>query len=60
MASVMAGCLAPCYTCLSFSRLSMGTVMKDAALLLSTGLVCSVGAWAFWSYLDQDAFVTII
>jgi len=30
--------------------------MKDALLLLMTGAVCSLAAWAFWHYLGNDAF----
>lgn len=30
--------------------------MKDALLLLVTGVAFSVFAWAFWHYLGNDAF----
>lgn len=30
--------------------------MKDALLLLATGLACSLPAWAFWHYFGNDAF----
>lgn len=30
--------------------------MKDAILLLATGVAASGLAWAFWSYLGQHAF----
>jgi hypothetical protein len=30
--------------------------MKDSLLLLVTGIVCSVAAWAFWHYLGSDGF----
>lgn len=33
--------------------------MKDALLLLATGVACSVVAWAFWHYLGNDAFSTL-
>jgi hypothetical protein len=29
--------------------------MKDSLLLLATGAVCSLAAWAFWHYLGNDA-----
>lgn len=30
--------------------------MKDAPLLLATGVGCSLAAWAFWHYLGNNAF----
>lgn len=30
--------------------------MKDALLLLLTGIACSLAAWAFWHYLGNNAF----
>ena len=30
--------------------------MKDALLLLVTGIAVSLVAWAFWHYLGNDAF----
>lgn len=30
--------------------------MKDALLLLVTGIAVSSAAWAFWHYLGNDAF----
>jgi hypothetical protein len=30
--------------------------MKDSILLLVVGLIMSAFAWAFWHYLDKDAF----
>lgn len=30
--------------------------MKDAILLLVTGVAVSLAAWAFWHYLGNDAF----
>jgi hypothetical protein len=33
--------------------------MKDALLLLATGVACSLAAWAFWHYLGNDAFGTL-
>lgn len=30
--------------------------MKDALLLLVTGVAVSLAAWAFWHYLGNDAF----
>jgi hypothetical protein len=34
--------------------------MKDNAILLLTGVVCSLGAWAFWHYLGDDAAVALV
>jgi uncharacterized membrane protein YfcA len=33
--------------------------MKEALLLLATGVACSLVAWAFWHYLGNDAFSTL-
>lgn len=33
--------------------------MKDALLLLSTGLIVCLASWAFWHYLDDDALCTL-
>jgi hypothetical protein len=30
--------------------------MKDALLLLATGVAFALAAWAFWHYLGKDAF----
>jgi hypothetical protein len=30
--------------------------MKDGFWLLVTATICAGGAWAFWSYLGNDAF----
>lgn len=30
--------------------------MKDALLLLVTGVACSLAVWTFWHYLGNDAF----
>lgn len=34
--------------------------MKDRALLVVTGLIVSVPAWAFWYYLGNDAFTVLM
>lgn len=30
--------------------------MKDGFVLMVTALICASGAWAFWSFLGNDAF----
>lgn len=34
--------------------------MKDSLLLLATGIGCSFAAWAFWHYLGNDAWGTLL
>lgn len=34
--------------------------LKDGLLLLSTGVVAAVAAWAFWRYLGESAFVMLL
>lgn len=34
--------------------------MRDSLLLLATGVACSLAAWAFWHFLGNDAWGTLI
>ena len=36
------------------------TSFKDRSLLLLTGLVTAMAAWAFWSYLGENAFAAFM
>lgn len=34
--------------------------MKDRILLILAALGCSLAAWAFWHYMDQDALEVLV